>query len=69
MEKNDIRKLMQIPIALTPCRRSDCDRWRVGSASRYGKQGNPISPRYSKSRTRDLDHFLHNTYLESTIIP
>ena len=44
MEKNDIRKLMQIPIALTPCRKSECDRWRSGECIQIRKAGKPEKP-------------------------
>jgi hypothetical protein len=44
MKKNDIRNLMNIPIALTPCRKSDCDRWRGGECIQIRKAGKPDKP-------------------------
>ena len=38
-EKNDIRNLMKIPIALTPCLKADCDRYRDGECIHIRKAG------------------------------
>ena len=44
MRKNDIRNLMQIPIALTPCLKAECDLWRGGECIRIRKAGKPNKP-------------------------
>jgi len=44
MKKNDIRKLMQIPIALTPCLKAECDQWRGGECIQIRKAGKPEKP-------------------------
>jgi hypothetical protein len=43
-EKNDIRNLMKIPIALKPCRKSECDQWRDGWCIHIRKAGKPDKP-------------------------
>ena len=41
MKKNDIRNLMQIPIALTPCLKAECDQWSGGECIQIRKVVNP----------------------------
>ena len=50
-EKNDIRNL-NIPIALTPCCKSECDRWRDGKCGHIDIRGYPDRPQvFSKEVT------------------
>ena len=42
--KNDIRNLMNTPIALTPCLKSDCEKWRGGDCIQIRKTGKPDKP-------------------------
>jgi len=44
MKKNDIRNLMSIPIALTPCLKAECDQWRGGECIQIRKAGKPDEP-------------------------
>jgi hypothetical protein len=47
MKKNDIRNLMKIPIALTPCLKAKCDTWRGGLCHHInttGKLDRPQEP-------------------------
>jgi hypothetical protein len=44
MKKNDIRNLMKIPIALTPCLKAECEQWRDGECIRIRKAGKPERP-------------------------
>ena len=53
-EKNDIRNLMNIPIALTPCHKAECERWRGGECIQIRKAGNPTSPRSGAKRSHDI---------------
>jgi hypothetical protein len=51
-EKNDIRNLMKIPIALTPCRKSECNRWRGGECIQIRKAGKPEKPQVFSRQDR-----------------
>jgi hypothetical protein len=44
MKKNDIRNLMKIPIALTPCLKAECDQWMEGECIQIRKAGKPDKP-------------------------
>jgi hypothetical protein len=44
MKKNDIRELMQIPIALTPCLKAECEQWGDGECIQIRKAGNVDKP-------------------------
>jgi hypothetical protein len=47
MKKNDIRELIyhrDIPIALTPCLKAECDMWRGGECIQIRKAGKPDKP-------------------------
>jgi hypothetical protein len=44
MKKNDIRILMNIPIALTPCLKAECDMWREGECIHIRRAGKPERP-------------------------
>ena len=44
MKKNDIRELMQIPIALTPCLKAECEQWRGGECIQIRKAGKVDKP-------------------------
>jgi len=51
MKKNDIRELMKIPIALTPCLKDGCDMWRGGECIQIRKSGKPYKPQvWSKKK-------------------
>ena len=53
MKKNDIRNLMKIPIALTPCLKDECDRWKGGECSMIRKAGKTDRPQvFSKDRDK-----------------
>jgi len=44
MKKNDIRELMKIPIALTPCLKAKCEQWRDDECIQIRKAGKPDTP-------------------------
>jgi hypothetical protein len=50
MKKNDIRILMKIPIALTPCLKAECDQWRGGECIQIRKAGKPDKPQVFTDR-------------------
>jgi hypothetical protein len=46
-QKNSIIDMMngkEIPLALTPCIKTDCDRWRGGECIHIRKAGKPERP-------------------------
>jgi len=47
MKKNDIRELIyhrEIPIALTPCFKAECNQWEDGECIQIRKAGKPEKP-------------------------
>ena len=44
MKKNDIRNLMKIPLAHSPCLKAACDQWRDGECIHIRKAGKPERP-------------------------
>jgi len=55
-EKNDIRNLMKIPRALSPCLKTECNLWRDGKCGHIDIRGYPDRPQvFSK---QDYGHFM-----------